>query len=91
MNGFQIMAKAYKKNGQERKAELYEFLGNCSNDDICMLFDSSAFNEIAKGYLRRACEELEREGVLDEDEEQGKAVQRRFSVLFSEKTAKEVL
>ena len=89
MNGFQIMADAYRKDGQERKAELFEFLGNCSDDDINTLFDSSAFNEIAKGYLRRACDELEQEGVLEE--EQAAKVRRRFALLFSEKTAKDVI
>ena len=81
MNGFQIMAETLRKNGQERKAELYEFLGGCTDEDINTLFDSSAFNEIAKGYLSRACDELEQEAK----------VRRRFALLFSEIAAKDVI
>lgn len=88
MNGFTMMADSYRKHGEEKKAKLYDFLGSCSDEDICTLFDSSAFNDIAKGYMRLAVRELVDEGELDE--EQGVAVRNRFSLLFDEKLAKEV-
>lgn len=97
MNGFVMMADSYKsaiKQGKFKEEEvsskirLYEFLGTCSGDDFFDLFDSSAFNEIAKSYMRLAIKELVAEGTIDED--QGKAVRNRFSLLFDEKRAKEV-
>lgn len=89
MNGFTMMADTYRKFGGKRKAELYDFLAKCSDEDICDLFDSTAFNEIAKGYLRLAVRELVENGELNE--EQGQAVRNEFSFLFSEKTAKDVV
>lgn len=89
MNGFKMFAETYRKYGQDRRAALYDFLGDCEEEDFYTLFDSSAFNDIAKEYLRRACEELETEGTLTE--EQGQAVRRRFARLFDEKRAGEIM
>ena len=97
MNGFKLMAETYREElakgeiTQEeatRKCRVYDFLGTCDQDDLYNLFDSSAFNEIAKSYLRIAVRELVAEGKIDE--EQGKAIQSRFRFLFDEKQAKEV-
>lgn len=97
MNGYEVMAKTYRKlveggrlskEEAEKKCKVYDFLASCDNEDIYNLFDSSAFNEIAKEYMRLAVKELVSEGAIDED--QGKAVRNRFSLLFDEKQAKEV-
>lgn len=88
MNGFKLIADAHRKQGMTRQADLYDFLGDCSTDDICTLFDSSAFNEIAKSYLRKAVSELQDEGTLTE--EQAKAVRNRYALLFDEMTAKQI-
>lgn len=97
MNGFEIMAETYRKAAAENKISqeqaakqirIYDFLSTCTDEDINSLFDSAAFNEIAKGYLRRAAAELVEENVIDED--QAAAIKRRFSLLFSEKKASEV-
>ena len=97
MNGFKIMADSYRKLADEGKitkeqaekdCKAYDFLATCDDEDICNLFDSGAFNEISKGYMRLAVKELIEENVIDE--EQGRAVRNRFSLLFSEKTANEV-
>lgn len=97
MNGYKMMSEAYRKAAEEGKisqeeaakdCRVYDFLATCSQEDIYKLFDSGAFNEIAKGYLRKALEELIEEGEIEED--QGSAVKRRFNLLFSEKTANEV-
>ena len=97
MNGFKIMADSYRKLADEgeitkeqaeKDCKAYDFLATCDDEDICNLFDSSAFNEISKGYMRLAVKELIEENVIDE--EQGRAVRNRFALLFSEKTAKEV-
>lgn len=98
MNGFTMMAESYRKAAAEGKiteeqaekdCKAFDFLSSCDDDDINNLFDSGAFNEIAKSYMRLAVKELIEEGELDE--EQGRAVRNRFALLFSEKTAKEVL
>lgn len=97
MNGYKVMADSYRKAAEEgqisreqveKDCRIFDFLATCDNEDICRLFDSTAFNEIAKSYMRLAVKELVEEGVIDE--EQGQAVRNRFSLLFSEKTAKDV-
>ena len=89
MNGFEIMADTYRTQGKEHKAELYEYLARCSDDDINTLYDSSAFNEIVKAYLKRAVKELVKEDVIDE--EQGACVCRRFRLLHDEMSSCDVL
>ncbi len=98
MNGFTILSDSYKKalsQGQisreeaEKKCRVYDFLATCDQEDFCNMFDSSAFNEISKSYMRLAVKELTDEGTIDE--EQAKAVRNRFSLLFDEKQAHEVI
>ena len=98
MNGYEMMSQTYRKAAEEGKitkeqadadCRIFDFLATCSDEDICRLFDSSAFNEIAKSYLRLAVTELVGEGKITED--QGQAVRNRFSLLFDEKKAEEVL
>ena len=97
MDGFKIMAESYRKAAKEGKiskeqaekdCRIFDFLASCDQDDIYRLFDSSAFNEISKSYMRYAVKELIAENVIDE--EQGVAVRNRFSLLFDEKKSKEV-
>ncbi len=97
MNGFQLLSDSYKKalsQGEisreeaEKKCRVYDFLSTCDDEDFYNMFDSSAFNEISKSYMRLAIKELIDEGVIEED--QGKAVRNRFSLLFDEKKSKEV-
>lgn len=73
----------------EKKCRVYDFLATCDQEDFCNMFDSSAFNEISKSYMRLAVKELTDEGTIDE--EQAKAVRNRFSLLFDEKQAHEVI
>lgn len=89
MNGYKVLADAHRKAGQEHEADLLDFIGNCSPDDICFLFDSSAFNEIAKAYVRRAVSELQDDKTLTS--EQAEAVRARHSGLFDEMQAKQVI
>ncbi len=97
LNGFEVMADTYRKLASEgtisqeeaeKKCKVFDFLSSCDDEDICNLFDSSAFNEIVKSYMRLTVKELVSEGELDGN--QGRAVQNRFSLLFDEKKAKEV-
>ena len=98
MNGFQLTSDSYRKaaeqgkiskNYADKKCKVLDFLATCDDEDICNMFDSSAFNEIAKSYLRIAVRELTDEGTIDE--EQAQAVRNRFSLLFDEKQAHEVI
>ncbi|MBQ3794959.1 MAG: hypothetical protein IJJ64_07975 [Butyrivibrio sp.] len=98
MNGFQLQADAYRKAAEQGKitqeqadkeCKVFDFLATCDDEDICNLFNSSAFNEIAKSYMRLAVRELADEGVIDE--EQATAVRNRYSLLFDEKRAQEVI
>lgn len=92
MNGFKLMAESYRKAAgeeAERIAKLYDFLGDCSESDICTLFDSTAFNEISKGYLRKAVKRLTDNGTLDD--EQARAIRNEYSKLFEDMTAEEIL
>lgn len=68
MNGYKILAQNYKKLADEGKLDRevaekeirnLEFLATCDKDDICILFDSGAFNDILKGYLAAAVDEAE--------------------------------
>jgi len=88
MNGFTILADAYRKAGDEKRARVYDFLGSCDTDDFYALFDSTAFNEISKDYLRASVKRLIDAGTIDE--EQGQAVRNEYAYMFSIMTAKEV-
>lgn len=98
MNGFSMLADSYRhlqeqgkidKETADKETRILDFLATCDTDDFCRLFDSSAFNDIAKSYLRLAVNELVSEKVINE--EQGEAVSSRFRFLFDEKQAREVL
>ena len=62
MNGYTMLAESYKKLLQEGKVteeeakkniKVMEFLAECSEEEINIMFDSAAFNEIMKEYVRR--------------------------------------
>ena len=80
--------REFYKSISEKYARIYDFLSTCDLDDIFILFDSAAFNEIAKSYLRKAVSELITEEVLEEG--QARAIRNRFSLLFDETRANEV-
>lgn len=97
MNGFTLMADSLRKAAgeetitnveAEKKARIYDFLATCDTDDIYTLFDSTAFNEIAKDYMRAAVKHLIDNGTIDD--EQGTAIRNEYAFLFSEKNAKEI-
>ena len=56
MNGFELLATSYKKLASDdpiiqSKIKVFEFLSTCSDQDICNLVQSSAFNELIKAYF----------------------------------------
>lgn len=90
MNGFKLMADSIRKvNGNEKQARVYDYLATCDQDDINTLFDSTAFNEIAKQYMRVAVRRLTDNGTIDE--EQGTAIRNEYARLFEDLTAKEIM
>lgn len=89
MNGYQILSEQHRKAGQERQADLYAFLATCKQEDICNLFNSSAFNEICKGYLQLALSERIEQGTITG--EQAEAIKASFAYLIEEKRAQEAL
>lgn len=62
MNGFAFLAESYKQllekdpNNEEirKQIKLLGFLGECSQQDIEELYNSSAFNDITKAYCKKA-------------------------------------
>lgn len=68
MNGYKMMADSYKilekqgkidKESAEKEIRIFEFLATCDEDDICRLARSAAFNDIIKGYCKKALESAE--------------------------------
>lgn len=94
MNGYKLMADSYRqaikeekvnKEAAEKKIRIYDFLSTCDMDDICELADSSAFNDIFRGYVHAAVARAE----LEEEDQQ--RVMNEYRFLLSEKGAKEAL
>ena len=94
MNGFTMMADSYRllmkqgkidKETAEKEIRIYEFLATCDTDDFCRMVDSSAFNDIIRGYVALA---VENAGI---DEKSQKKVEAQMYRIFDEKQAKEVL
>ena len=65
MNGFEIFAESYKKALAEnpdaedkellkKKVRAFSFLAECDAEDICVLYDTGAFNDATKGFARQA-------------------------------------
>lgn len=96
MIGYKIMAMALRKTAAEEpganvqdleaKARLYDFLGGLTEKDIAFLFDSGAFNEIAKGYITMLVD-----GWQDISEEKKDAARAELSGLFDEVNAAQAL
>ena len=61
MNGYEFMAETWRQVLNEvsseeqvevqKKIRIYDFLATCDTDDLCHLVDSSAFNDLIKGYI----------------------------------------
>jgi hypothetical protein len=94
MEGYRIMAESYRKLVKDGKMteeeaasdiKIYDFLAECTQDDIYNLFNSGAFNDITKAYLRKALVSAE-----INDEEKGLIMEElRWSI--DTMTAKEVV
>ena len=94
MNGYIMQAETYKilaergqipKEEAERKRAVYDFLGTIEKSQRYDLFDSSAFNDIVKAYVRLALKNTEI------DEEKTEEIMQELRWLFDTKSSKEVL
>lgn len=81
MNGYQMTADSYRKllesekdidrASTESKIKALDFLATATEKERLELFNSSAFNDVVKGYLKMACDNLKledevRQGLLNE-------------------------
>ena len=98
MNGFSLLSESYRiaaergeieKELAQKKCRIFDFLATCDQKDFCIMYDSTAFNDIMRAYVRLAVERLVDNGAIDE--EQGEYVRDTVRLLLSEKTAEEVL
>ena len=94
MNGYELMARSYKllleqgkieKDIAEKNIRIYEFLQNCDKEDINILMDSSAFNDIVKGYINIVAD------TSGLDEEAAAKVRNKCRHIFDGCNAKEAL
>ena len=99
MHGYTMLAESYKKLLQEGKVteeeakkniKVMEFLAKCSEEEINIMFDSAAFNEIMKEYVRRAINNADL-GEEEEKEEIKSKIMNELRWLLSEKTAGEIM
>lgn len=74
MQGYEMVKESYEaliakgkvaREDVQKELEAYDFLSKCEEADICTLANSGAFNDIIKGYCRKA---LRNAGVGDEVE-----------------------
>ena len=93
LNGYRLTAEAYKKELDNTPAEYradlqakikaLEYLAGADDAEIYALFDSGAFNNIVKGYVRLALTNT------DTDSDKAAEIMREVNYLFSMKTAAE--
>lgn len=94
MNGYTLMADSYRKLMNEGKIDeetanaeirIYEFLASCNQDDLCRMIDSSAFNDIIRGYVNLAV----KSSNIDNNSQ--KEILNQLPWLFDTRSAKDVL
>lgn len=81
MNGYQMTADSYRtllereqnidRASIESKIKALDFLATATEEERLELFNSSAFNDVVKGYLKMAVDNMEledevRQGLLNE-------------------------
>lgn len=66
MNGYKMTADAYRQAKKkdprldlESRIKTLDFLGTCTEEDICNLFNSTAFNNICMSYVKMALDDFE--------------------------------
>ena len=54
LNGFHVMAVTCRNSKKQR---IYEFLSTCDAEDINILFNSSAFNDLMRDAVEYSCKD----------------------------------
>lgn len=93
MNGYQMTADSYRtllereqnidRASIESKIKALDFLATATEEERLELFNSSAFNDVVKGYLKMAVDNME----LEDEVRQGLLNELRY--LFDTVTAKQ--
>ena len=97
MNGYEMMADSYRKvlesdrermtaediKDTERKIRIFEILAEFEPEDKYIAFDSSMFNDIFKGYVKKIIDEL----CDDEEEDIQKAAQKILGRVYGKSEA----
>lgn len=92
MNGYKLSADSYRalladgtidRANAEKNIKVLDFLATCDSEEIQELFNSSAFNEIVKGYLKMAIANLDLGEKIDH------ALLRELGYLFDTVPAKQ--
>lgn len=90
MNGYQVQAESYRQvldrdrnnmdptdvTDMENKIRVFEQLAKAEPDDKYIMFDSSMFNDIYKGYVEKIIDELCEE---EDTEEAAKQIRDRVT------------
>lgn len=93
MNGYKMLADSYRRflddptaDQTDVKAHIkaLDFLAECDKKTVYRLFDSSAFNDIIKGYVY-----LIANGLEDLTDDQRKAIKGRISRLLDDTGAEQ--
>ncbi len=74
--------KMSKEEADEKRA-IYAFLGTCTDDMICEMFDSGAYNTIVEGYVKLALKNTETDANISEK------ILQELNRLFDSTKAKE--
>ncbi len=97
MNGYKMTADGYREvlkhdrvkmsedsiENMERNIRVFEILAEFEPDDKYIAFDSSMFNDIFKGYVKKIIDEL----CDDEEEDIRKAAQKILGRVYGKSSA----
>lgn len=91
MNGYKMTADAYRQAKKkdprldlDSNIKVLDFLATCTDEDICNLFNSTAFNRICMGYVEMALDDFE-----DLDDDMKDRIINHVSYKFDTATAKQ--
>lgn len=100
MNGFELHSQSYKKYLKEhpnepedvrapmlRKIKALDFLSGCTEAERLELFNSSAFNDVVKGYLKLAVDNIKLDMDDEDKAELRQSLLNEFRYLFDTVTA----
>lgn len=95
MNSYKLLADSYRRIQDDHDApevrddmnasiKALDFLAECDQKTIYKLFDSSAFNDVVKGYVSMIADSLE-----DLEDDQRHAIKGRICRLLDDRNAEQ--